>query len=536
MEFFDKKQEVLEVKLTPYGRYKLSKGRFKPTYYAFFDEGVLYNSRYSGEGVLDDGSATGGFVEKQNEIESRIQDNTAMLKTLNVYSGIQTSQLERSAIIQQRLQNADISLMGDPLYGEPGAIYAAEELQPVATRAEFLSRPLGKSKISHDKQPSWAVNCYAQEISSSTSTRTRSYTRPGNPPLIAATAISAINTTGVKAAGNDCSFTITIPAANGGDTTGGAGAITIFLDASAALPQDLTDVDNQISIGIGTAGASLKPDSAIRSMIMRAINGTPNPGEAIRFPTDGRGQSGVSGISAYSIETFGKTITLGMVTGGTVGNITSALANVSGVSVVQVTAFTAGAAPDIYQKIEHIPQINISCKYNTYIKSVGGGWSSYVVGDVSYENPAVLKDSIFTTPTETNTLQAITTSLINDIYVAVEHKALVLGIGEENTDFDRENFEIEVFLSGAAHGTSANGYLKQLRFRKDPDDFYDDDDVGHYLAINNDEEINPELLRQLGINNIGLLDPETGAISTRQFFVKDLYGPADDLCPPEESE
>jgi len=37
MEFFNKKEEVLEVKLTPYGRYKLSKGLLRPTYYAFFD-------------------------------------------------------------------------------------------------------------------------------------------------------------------------------------------------------------------------------------------------------------------------------------------------------------------------------------------------------------------------------------------------------------------------------------------------------------------------------------------------------------------
>jgi hypothetical protein len=532
MEFFDKKQEVLEVKLTPYGKYKLSQGRFKPTYYSFFDEGVLYDSRWSGEGVISADDLQAGFIEKQNEIEPRIQDETAMLKTLTVYRGIQTSQGERSAVIQQRLENADTSLMGDPLYGNPGDIYAAEELQPVASRPEFLSRPLGKSKISLDKQPSWAVEAYAQELSSSTSAWTRSYVPSSSPPLQAASAASAIDPAGLFAAAADCSFTITIPEANGGDTTGGAGAITILLDADQK--NSPPGAANQITIGVQSSSdpAELLPDVQIRTFIKQAINGDSSP--RITYATSGRGQTGVLGISA--VLPSGPGVTLMMDTAGISGNITSALANVSGVAVVKVTDFTGGTVPDTYQEIKLIPQIDISCKYNTYIKNVGDGWSSYVEGNVIYENPAVAKDSIFTTPTQTNTLQAITTALMDDIYIGVEHKALVLGIGEENTDFNRENFEIEVFLSGADYGTAENGYLKQLRFHKNPDEFYDLDDVGYYLTINSDEEINPALLQQLGVKSTGLADPETGAISTRQFFIKDLYGPADDLCPPEETE
>jgi len=695
MEFFDKKQEVLEVKLTPYGKYKLSQGRFKPTYYSFFDEGVLYDSRWSGEGVISADDLQAGFIEKQNEIEPRIQDKTAMLKTLTVYSGIQTNQGARSAVIQQRLENADTSLMGDPLYGNPGDIYAAEELQPVASRPEFLSRPLGKSKISLDKQPSWAVEAYAQELSSSATAWTRSYVPSSSPPLEAASAISAIDPTGFSAtltsatavdaidttglaaetddcsisfaiptanggqynpggtatpttitldvgatvapapvantigigvrnstnaeiagliikainnetdakiavassgvgknygvrgitaaegssdtqitltmdgpgtsgnitsaiastdgldivdeedftggAGADCSFAITIPEANGGDTEGGAGAITILLDIDERTGP--TGAADQITIGVKAAACDPNTDpdcdptgllnvASLRLLIKDAINGASSP--RITYATSGRGQTGVLGISA--VLTPSPPLTLVMDTVGAVGNITSAIANVSGFAIVDVTDFTGGTVPDTYQEIKLIPQIDISCKYNTYIKNVGDGWSSYVEGNVIYENPAVAKDSIFTTPTQTNTLQAITTALMDDIYIGVEHKALVLGIGEENTDFNRENFEIEVFLSGADYGTAENGYLKQLRFHKNPDEFYDLDDVGYYLTINSDEEINPALLQQLGIRPTGLADPETGAISTRQFFIKDLYGPADDLCPPEETE
>ena len=39
MEFFNKKQDVIDIKLTQFGRYKLSNGKFNPKYYAFFENG-----------------------------------------------------------------------------------------------------------------------------------------------------------------------------------------------------------------------------------------------------------------------------------------------------------------------------------------------------------------------------------------------------------------------------------------------------------------------------------------------------------------
>lgn len=47
-ELFDRKEEVLEIELTSYGRHLLSKGQFKPAYYAFYDDDVVYDSAYIG--------------------------------------------------------------------------------------------------------------------------------------------------------------------------------------------------------------------------------------------------------------------------------------------------------------------------------------------------------------------------------------------------------------------------------------------------------------------------------------------------------
>ena len=46
-EFFNKKEEMLEVQLTEYGKYLLSIGQLSPVYYTFHDDEILYNAEYT---------------------------------------------------------------------------------------------------------------------------------------------------------------------------------------------------------------------------------------------------------------------------------------------------------------------------------------------------------------------------------------------------------------------------------------------------------------------------------------------------------
>jgi hypothetical protein len=64
MSFFDSKQEVLNIELTQYGKELFSKGLFDPNYYAFFDDDVIYDSKYC------------GIEENQNDIETRILEES----------------------------------------------------------------------------------------------------------------------------------------------------------------------------------------------------------------------------------------------------------------------------------------------------------------------------------------------------------------------------------------------------------------------------------------------------------------------------
>jgi hypothetical protein len=78
MSFFDKKQEVIDIKLTQFGKGLLARGFFKPVYYRFFDDDILYNSECA------------GFTEAQNRSEERIFE-TQKLKTQHLTVGVETS-------------------------------------------------------------------------------------------------------------------------------------------------------------------------------------------------------------------------------------------------------------------------------------------------------------------------------------------------------------------------------------------------------------------------------------------------------------
>tara|TARA_Y100000592_G_scaffold45373_1_gene71993 strand:+ start:44991 stop:46115 length:1125 start_codon:yes stop_codon:yes gene_type:complete len=78
-KFLNKKEQVIDFQLTPYGRQRLSVGSLKPAYYAFFDDGILYDSEYA------------GISENQNKIHNRIKESQ-YLEGLTRFEEIETSE------------------------------------------------------------------------------------------------------------------------------------------------------------------------------------------------------------------------------------------------------------------------------------------------------------------------------------------------------------------------------------------------------------------------------------------------------------
>ena len=61
--FINKKEEVIDISLTQHGKYLISKGKFKPSFYAFYDDDILYDGAHA--------RVTSG---SQNENLTRIKD------------------------------------------------------------------------------------------------------------------------------------------------------------------------------------------------------------------------------------------------------------------------------------------------------------------------------------------------------------------------------------------------------------------------------------------------------------------------------
>lgn len=60
-EFFNTKEDVIDVQLTAKGRELLSAGKWRPAFYSFHDDDILYDGLYA------------GVTEEQNSVETRVE-------------------------------------------------------------------------------------------------------------------------------------------------------------------------------------------------------------------------------------------------------------------------------------------------------------------------------------------------------------------------------------------------------------------------------------------------------------------------------
>jgi len=151
MLFMDKKEEVLDIQLTPHGRYLLSLGKLKPVYYSFHDSNILYDGRYA------------GLSQLTKEIEDRIQHNTPQSKTN--YS------------LSSREQN--VKSIFEPSISLAAGINKATRLASVEQSNDekiFLTtHPIGSCSPTTDKATAWSVKVLNGEIDKSVPNLTSSY-------------------------------------------------------------------------------------------------------------------------------------------------------------------------------------------------------------------------------------------------------------------------------------------------------------------------------------------------------------------------
>lgn len=163
MSFFNKKEEVIEVILTSYGKHKLSKGKWKPTYYAFFDEDIIYDCRYAG-------GAAQWEPEISGTTEARIQEQTPAMRAQTSHSDL-PKQVKK---LSRRVKNT--TLAGRSL--GVGAQSAYDNAILGATNRAPYILPLGNTTVISERQlyiPSWEIIALKNEFSASMAYASSSY-------------------------------------------------------------------------------------------------------------------------------------------------------------------------------------------------------------------------------------------------------------------------------------------------------------------------------------------------------------------------
>lgn len=172
MPFFDKKEDVLDFKLTPYGRQLLSKGRLMPKYYSFLDEDVVYDTKHA------------DYTEDNNQIKTRIIDETPSLKPIYTVTSVeleindnQQLEVKEGPDSYEHLANLDTTagyystILGQELatttLGSTTNIY--NNYRPTTDiNTKYLQNTIGTSKQGEKHAPRWNITFIRGEVESAT--------------------------------------------------------------------------------------------------------------------------------------------------------------------------------------------------------------------------------------------------------------------------------------------------------------------------------------------------------------------------------
>ena len=154
MSYLDPKERVIDLRLTSYGRHLLAIGKLNPTYYAFFDDDIIYDGAYAS---IDEG---------RDNIEPRIQENTPRLAAQSVFSARETAVFDASPnIVNDLTIGQNTENLSDK---DKQLLLAKTRIQEGPEQTEVLQQPLGRSNSAYSSDPAWNVSFLKAPMSGST--------------------------------------------------------------------------------------------------------------------------------------------------------------------------------------------------------------------------------------------------------------------------------------------------------------------------------------------------------------------------------
>jgi len=140
MTFFNKKEEVIEVKLTSFGKHKLSKGEFRPASYSFFDDDIIYDDAY--------GAAPGNTHDRIKE--------TPRMRTQTSFKDVNDSDIINEPLGNLTTETNFVYLLGTP-----------KEKTYEDTIKKGPLQPIGTSSPENANRPSWGAYMLLGKMDSS---------------------------------------------------------------------------------------------------------------------------------------------------------------------------------------------------------------------------------------------------------------------------------------------------------------------------------------------------------------------------------
>lgn len=158
MEFFDRKQEVLDIQLTPLGKRLMQMGQLKPEFYAFLDDDIVYDGKYC------------GITEAQNSIEERIKETPRVKQQTYLYSAEEK--------INKNTSVDDLPIFQENLFDNMFAPGTQRKINPESIEDKQRELEgfgiLGNMSYYADQTPFWMIDFFEAGLTGSLSVTTGS--------------------------------------------------------------------------------------------------------------------------------------------------------------------------------------------------------------------------------------------------------------------------------------------------------------------------------------------------------------------------
>ena len=142
-KFLDRKEQVIEIELTRWGRASFAAGKFTPKFYSFHDDDILYDKEFAPSGSIQKDNPKVS-EEKQNDIVNRIK--TTPRVSIISDGGWEVNHKFFTATGDKHKESANV-----------GAL-TPNQISPAT--AKFL-RPIGTSSPFKEFAPAWEIKAMA---------------------------------------------------------------------------------------------------------------------------------------------------------------------------------------------------------------------------------------------------------------------------------------------------------------------------------------------------------------------------------------